>query len=330
MADSVTPKIEIEIEGESYALDKIPSEDSGVVRVEREKLLGMINLRALVSDLGRVGGFIRIAYNGVGAAGYTYTKEQIEIQQLGYDITKLSDKSALTVAKFKKASSSILTDLQCTYGYLLDNLEEMALETLSSISKLAGEMEKAALALHHDFEAQEQKVVTALENTQNAKMIQASKVEEEKMRRIKLEEDIQHEQELIKEHQEKEKEAESRRRAIEQQEDKAISEIGEPSFKSLVNALTTNFVGFKLFKGDDPELKAEKLRKNRRDALETEMAIREKRQQALANMSAFTAKLRQCNSDEEMAALSNTRQYNFILVGLHLTVFVQSTWSNSR
>ena len=96
-------------------LDTIPSENSGVVKAEREKLLGVIDLRALVSDLGRVGGFIRIEYNGVGAAGYEYTKEQIEIQRLGYDITRLCDKSALTVARFKNASSSIVTDLQCTY-----------------------------------------------------------------------------------------------------------------------------------------------------------------------------------------------------------------------
>ena len=118
MADSDKPKREVEIDGECYALDKIPSENSGVVKAEMEKLLGAIDLKALVSDLGRVGGFIRIAYNAVGAAGYQLTKEQIKIQRLGYDITKLCDKSALTVAKFKKASSSILTVLQCTYGYL--------------------------------------------------------------------------------------------------------------------------------------------------------------------------------------------------------------------
>ena len=303
MADSaaVKPKIEVEIEGESYALDKIPSENSGVVRVEKEKLLGVINLKALVSDLGRVGGFIRIAYNGVGAAGYELTKEQIEIQQLGYDITKLCDKSSLTVAKFKKASSSILTDLQCTYGYLLDNLEEMALETLSSVSKLAGEMKKAAWELHDDFVDQQKKVVATLENTQNAKMVKASKVEEEKKRRIKLEEDIQHEQELIKDHQVKEREREIRRRAIELQEDKAISEIGAPGIKSMINAFTTRQIGFKVFKADDPEIRATKLRQNRLDALEAEMAIREKRHEALANMSAFTAKLKQCSNDQEMA-----------------------------
>ena len=202
MANSVKPKVEIEIDGETYALDKIPSENTSIVKAETERLLGIIDLRALVSDLGRVGGFIRIAYNGVGAAGYQQTEQQIEIQQLGYDITKLCDKSALTVAKFKKASNSVLVDLQCTYGYLLDNLEEMALETLAAVSKLAGQMEKAALELRDDFEAEEKKVITALKNTQIAKKIQATKVEEEKKKRVQLEEDIKREQELIKDHQE--------------------------------------------------------------------------------------------------------------------------------
>ena len=317
--------MEIEIEGESYALDKIPSDSSGIVRGKKEELLGAIDLKALVSDLGRVGGFIQIAYNGVGAAGYEHTKEQIEIQQLGYDITKLCDKSALTVAKFKKASSSILTDLQCTYGYLLDNLEEMALEELSSLSKLAGEMEKAALELHHDFVAEEKKVIATMENTQNAKKIQAGKIKEEKRRRVQLEENIKHEQELIKDHQEKEKEAEARRRYIEQQEDKAISEIGAPSFNSLINAFTTIFVGVKVFDGDDGETKAAKLRQNRLDALEVEMAIREKRQEALANMSAFTARFRQCSNDQEIAECAVDALHEAVGALKHLsTVMMQA------
>ena len=265
-----------------------------------EKLLGAIDLRALVSDLGRVGAIIRIAYNAVGAVGHQLTNEQIEIQRLGYDITKLCDKSAQIVAKFKRSSSSILTDQQCTYGYLLDDLEVMAIETLSSVSKLAGEMEKAALELHHDFVAEEKKVVATIEHTQHAKQIQASKVEEEKRRRIELEEAMKHE-ELIKEHQDKKREAEARRRDLEQQEDKAISEIGVPSFKSLVSDLTTTFFKFKIFDEDNSE-KAARLRQNRLDALETEKAIREKQQKALANMSAFTTKLRQCAhaNDQEL------------------------------
>ncbi len=109
----------VEINKELYALDKIPDEQSAVVLAEKSKLLGTVDLETLVEDLGRVGGFIRIAYNAVGAAGHKFTNQQIEIQRLGFDITKLCDKSALTVAKFKKASETILTDLQSTYGSLL-------------------------------------------------------------------------------------------------------------------------------------------------------------------------------------------------------------------
>ena len=158
MAVSTKPKLEVEIGEEMYYLNKVPDESSAVVKEETEKLLGAINLKTLVDDLGRVGSFIRIAYNGVGAAGPKFTDHQIEIQRLGYDVTKLCDKSALTIAKFKKASSSILTNLQATYEYLLDNLEEMALETLSAVSKLAGDMEKAALELHDEFVAEEKNV----------------------------------------------------------------------------------------------------------------------------------------------------------------------------
>ena len=299
MTDSVNSKLAIEINGECYALDKIPSADSGVVKAEKEKLLGVIDLKSLVGDLGRVGGFIRVAYNAVGAAGYQLTKEQIEIQRLGYDITKLCDKSALTVANFKKASSTILNDLQCTYEYLLNNKEMLALVTLSSVSELAEKMEKAALELHDEFEAEGKKVVATLENTQQTKKIQAAKIEEEKKRRIELEEAIKHEQDLIREHQEKEKEAEARRRNLEHQEDKVISKIDSSGLKSLINAFTT-IVGVKVF-DIESGAKAARLRQSRLDALEVEQAIREKRQEALANMSAFTAKLRQCANDQEMA-----------------------------
>ncbi len=92
-----------------------------------------------------MGGFIRVAYNGVGAAGPRFTEVQIEIQRIGYDVTKLCDKSALTVAKFKKASRTILTDLQATYEYLLDNLEEMAVETLTDVSKVAAKWKRLLL-----------------------------------------------------------------------------------------------------------------------------------------------------------------------------------------
>ena len=213
MADSIStrPKLDVVIDEECYALDKISSQSSAIVQAETEKLLGAIDLRTLVDDLGRVGGFIRIAYNGIGAAGYRFTEQQIEIQRLGYDITKLCDKSALTVAKFKKASRSILTDLQCTYEYLLDNLEKMALVTLSGVSKLAGDMEKAALELHDEFVAEERKVEATLEKTQRAKHDEESRIKKLKDEQIQMELDKKKEEKLMEEHLKKEGEAEARR-----------------------------------------------------------------------------------------------------------------------
>ena len=168
--------MEIEIKGECYSLNEIPLESSGAVTAEKERLLGAIDLNSFVCDLGRIGNFIRIACIGVRAAGYKNTKEEIEVQQLGYDIMKLFSKSTLIVTKFK---SSALINLHCIYGYLFDNLEEMALEKLSSVSKLAEEMEKGMLELHNDFVAEERKVITTLETIQNAKLQASMKVQKD-------------------------------------------------------------------------------------------------------------------------------------------------------
>ena len=43
---------------------------------------------------------------------------KIKIQRLGYDVMKLCDKSAVTVPKFKRTSSTILTNLQTAYEYI--------------------------------------------------------------------------------------------------------------------------------------------------------------------------------------------------------------------
>ena len=223
------PDLDVDIEGENYRLDTRPADTSSVVVAEKEKLLGAMDLKTLVHDLGRVGAFIRITYNGVGAAGPKFTEQQIEIQHLGYDVTMLCDKSALTVAKFKKASSTVLTDLQATYEYVLDNLEEMAVETLSAVSKLAGEMEKAALELHHDFEQQAGKVEYTLEGTQKLKKEEALRIKELQKQRQQFEAAKQEQVKLMEDAHRLEREAEAGRRRIEEKEDEAISGIGSNS-----------------------------------------------------------------------------------------------------
>ena len=304
MAVSNNPKLEVVIDDETYSLTKVPDKSSAIVKEETRKLLGAINLKTLVTDLGRVGSFIRIAYNGVGAAGPKFTEQQIEIQRLGYDVTKLCDKSALTVSKFKKASSSILVDLQATYEYLLDNLEEMALETLSAVSKLAGDMEEAALELHHDFVAEEKKVVDILENTQRARGKEAERIKELEKERQQMELEKKEQERLIDEHQSKEREAEARRRDLEQKEDQAISDLDSVGpgkiLKRICNSLTSR-VGVKVFDEEAPEKKVELLKNSRREALEAEQAIRKQKHDSISRMTEYAAKIVDCQTEENMA-----------------------------
>ena len=296
MAES-QPNLIVKIDGEYYKLDVVPAAAAKVVLAEKEKLLCLVDLKTLVADLGRVGAFIRIAYNGVMAAGPRYTELQIEIQQLGYDITKLCDMSALTLAKFKNASSTVLTRCQATYMYLFNSYEDMAVETLSSVSKIAGDMAKAALELHDEFEMQTKKVVGTLTNTQRAKSEEAQRIEEKAKEHQELEEKQKHQQQLMEDAQRLEREAEAQRREMEAKEDEAISSI-QPidGFKKLINGL----VGIEIF--DDgratAERKAKYWKQKRIEALEKENEYRQMRYDALERMTSFAAKIQM---EENMA-----------------------------
>ena len=156
---------DIVIDGEQFNLVSIPQAGSKLVQSAKEHLLGSLDLHSMVEDLGRLGNFIRVAYNGVAG----HTELQIKVQRVGYKITNLADKSAVTVHRFKGASQDVLEELKSTYQYLLDGLEEMALETLSQLTSIAKDMAAAAEELHNDFEKATENVIDALENTQREK-----------------------------------------------------------------------------------------------------------------------------------------------------------------
>ena len=137
-----------EFDGEVYRLDVLPAIESKVVICEKGKLLGAVDLKNLISDLGRVGDFVRIAYHGARAAGPRHTELQLEIRDLARNILGVYTSSVLTIPR------TVLTDISAIHSYLLDGLEEMALETLSEISNIAGEIEATA----HKLKDQSDKV----------------------------------------------------------------------------------------------------------------------------------------------------------------------------
>ena len=70
-------ELQVVIQDATYSLVKLPASNAQLVLSERAKLLGQIDLKTLVEDLGRVGMCIRVAYNGVTAAGPKFTELQI-------------------------------------------------------------------------------------------------------------------------------------------------------------------------------------------------------------------------------------------------------------
>ena len=225
---------QVVINDETFDLVTIPDAKSKMVLDAKDLLLGSLDLQSLVDDLGKLGNFIRVAYNGVAGN----TEVQIKVQRVGYKITKLADKSAVTVHQFKGASQSVLQELKGTYQYLLDGLEEMALETLSQLTEVAAAMAKAADELHSDFEKATDDVIDALENTQKAKGAE----EEEKKTREKERQEFETRVKQAGQRQKIALEAEAKAQALYDQaqarEDKAMDKQD-----SLLNVLASAFTG---------------------------------------------------------------------------------------
>lgn len=318
-----TSQLIVKIDEEEYRLDVIPAAESKVVQIEKERLLGAVDLKTLVDDLGRVGAFIRVAYNGVGAAGPRFTELQIEVQDLGYDITKLCDQSALTVSKFKKASATVLEDLQATYGYLLDNLEDLALETLSSVSTIAADMAKAARDLQIKFTEEQVKVVNALKKTQLARGEEAKRIEDKNKEYAEAEEALKHQQKLMEDAQKLEKEAEKQRQQMEAKEDETLQSIPHATgFQKIINALFQTEI---FDDGTAARKTAQQWKEKRIEALEKENKFRKLRHEALDRMTTFATKMKNCTTEANMAEAATNALHEAITALKELsTVMMQA------
>lgn len=306
---------QVDIDGTTYSLVKLPGRDTQLVRSERDRVLGGIDLKTLVVDLGRVGKFIRVAYNGVTAAGPKFTDLQIEIQDLGYDVTKLCDKSAVTVSKFKRTCGSILTTLQSTYEYLLSGYETMALMNLASVSKLAGDMASAAEELHKDFEQEAEKVKNVQQKAMRSKAEQATLVKDLQIQEGELKAKQKLQQEIVDNARKAEEEERTRFREYEMREDKAMQQLGEDGniFTKVVNAVTSVF-GITAF-GECRETKERKFRHwqaKKVEALEKRIECERMRMDAYQQLIEFAVQIERCRDEKELAAAATSALHKAI------------------
>uniref|UniRef100_A0A1X7VN01 Uncharacterized protein n=1 Tax=Amphimedon queenslandica TaxID=400682 RepID=A0A1X7VN01_AMPQE len=212
---------EIVLEGHTYSIAELPDATSPLVLQEQRRLLGVINLEALVDDLGRVGNCVRIAYHGVTG----FVDLQIEIQRIGYDVTRLCDKSAVTVGKFKNASTTVLGSLKATYEFLMENFEDMAIDTLADVAETAKGMATAAEELRADFDNQAKKVVEALEKTEKTQDTEEKRKKKMEEDRKDMEAEKEKQEKLEKEAAEAQRKAEAMAQAADNKENDAIQAI---------------------------------------------------------------------------------------------------------
>ena len=184
----------------------------------------------------------------------------------------------------------------------------MALETLSSVSDLAGQMSAAAQDLHKSFDAEARKVEEVLESTQREEGEQERYAEQKRKEKVDFAKKQEDQQALLRMAAEKEREAEAKLRECELKEDKAIQDLGDDGglFKKLANGFTNKLLGVNAF-GDSKESKENKyeaINRNKREALEMRMKRENERLEAFKKLSEFTVLVKNCDDEEEFAKCS--------------------------
>lgn len=229
------------IDEEEYSLVQQPRDNSALVLAERKELSSVLELEALVEDLGKVGGFIRIAYNATAGAGPSRENHELhmKIEKLGFDITDLCSKSTVTVANFRSTTRTILEELKSAYEYLLAGYEDMAVDSMACLSTLAKKMAEAAWELHDDFTQQYHKVQGAIAATKGRKVEEELEKINLENRQKELDRKIARQKEIVRGIKEKEKLAREERELYERKEDDEIGKIKVGILESVCDAITS-------------------------------------------------------------------------------------------
>ena len=170
MAAEESSPVVIQIDGQDYTLNDLPSDDSKLVVAEKEKILSFgVDVNTLANNLSSMESLVRRISEAVEAAGPKFIESQLTIQHLKPEATALYTKSALTILRMNEITSTILTDLKLVniYGAVVDHHDEGSVsKTLTVVSGAAKDMEKVVSELQHEFEQAVEIAERALRQTE--------------------------------------------------------------------------------------------------------------------------------------------------------------------
>ena len=142
--------------------------NSALVKEYEDFVSARADLDYLVADLNMVGKFTQMAYNGVAG----YTDLQIKIRRIGVNVSRLCVISRpiwCGSSTPSPKSRTIVVDLQTTYQFLIDGMEDMAIVTLQSTATVAQGMAEAAEQLAKEFDKEFERVEDAHDDTLKTK-----------------------------------------------------------------------------------------------------------------------------------------------------------------
>ena len=311
--DSFTLEIEINGETESHSLLSAPKSSSQLVLAQKKSLADSLDLEKLVEHIGHVGKFIKIAYNGINAAGPRFTDLQIKVQNLGYDITKLCNKSSTTIDSFRRTAETVSSRLQVVYQFLLDGFDDAALMSVASLSKMAEKMVKLASELEEKFEEQADKVKGTLQETMKRKGEESIRKEEIIKRKERMECEKKLQEELAERNYQLAEEARQEKLKYEEKENKEID--GDHQASGVLRIFAAVFTVALPFASEaiDDALNKEKRTSDERakrygDKAREKAAIEDQRRQnhleALQKMSEAASMIKELKKDDDMAEVA--------------------------
>ena len=306
LAAKTSQRVEIEVDGAlfEYSMTETPSVDSPLVRLEKDELHGSLDLEAFVKDLTNVGNLIIIAYNGIGAAGPQFQDLQNQVEWLGFDISKLCDKSVITVAKFESSTRNILYKLQAAYKFLLNNQERLALVSLSLFAELAEKMAVAAEKLEKEFEIQEEKVKQTFDQTKLRGAREGIRIVEIKTQQEKDRMNLEMQEKLAKNHERLEAEFEAERLEAEGEVDKAMR--SKSGLLRGLGIMITSFFRLEIVfdDGSDPTIKANIYRQRSIEKLENEKEHRKLKRAAYQAMAELAHDIKMAEGKENLISVA--------------------------
>uniref|UniRef100_A0A1X7UXM9 Uncharacterized protein n=1 Tax=Amphimedon queenslandica TaxID=400682 RepID=A0A1X7UXM9_AMPQE len=305
MATGSSDQAEVEIGSEKYSLLSVPEASSALVQSERKNFAGNIDLEKLVNYIEHVGKFIKVAYNGVNAAGPNFSDLQNQVQRLGFEITSLCNDSSVTVDRFRSTAATASSQLISVYQFLLDGFEDIAIQSLTSLGKLAEEMTKIAHELKEKFKMQAKKVEEALETSKIAKGEQAIRNKDLEIEQ-KIEEQKKKEYEkLVNRYYELAQEAKEEMRKYEKKVEKELARKEKRNTVFGVIKMVFSFPSDILgMTGGRSCEKAQFFKEKAKEQLEIRLKMEQYHLEGLQKLSEFAGKLQHMTTEKEMAQVA--------------------------